>query len=72
MPVTVDGNIIVDGVLASCYASASHDLAHIAMTPFIWFPSVIEWIFGQENGQQSYTGILTKFATLLAQIGQTY
>ena len=28
-PVTMEGNIIVDGVLTSCYASASHDLAHI-------------------------------------------
>ena len=27
-PVTVEGNIAVDGVLASCYAFADHDLAH--------------------------------------------
>ena len=60
---------MVDGVLASCYASADHDLAHIGMTPIRWFPDVIEWIFGHENGQQSYTGILEKFGTLLAQIG---
>ena len=30
---TMEGNIIVDGVLASCYVSPDHDLAHIAMTP---------------------------------------
>ena len=29
----MEGNIIVDGVLASCYASVDHDLGHIAMVP---------------------------------------
>ena len=43
-PLTVDGNIIVDGVLASCYAFTNHDLAHIAMTPLRWFAEVIKWI----------------------------
>ena len=33
MPLTEEGNIVVDGVLASCYASFDHDLAHIAMVP---------------------------------------
>ena len=38
MPLTMEGNIIVDGVLASCYASFDHDLAHIAMAPMQWIP----------------------------------
>ena len=36
---------MVDGILASCYASFDHDLAHIAMTPIQWFPEIIEGIF---------------------------
>ena len=43
----MDGNIIVDGVLASCYAFTNHDLAHIGMTPLPWFPEVTKWIFGK-------------------------
>ena len=46
----MDGNIIVDGVLASCYPCSHHDLAHISMTPIRWFPQMMKWIFGEENG----------------------
>ena len=45
----MDGNIIVDRVLAFFYAFTNHDLAHIAMTPLRWFPVVIKWIFGKYN-----------------------
>ena len=45
---------MVDGVLASCYASFHHDLAHITMTPIVWFPKIMEGIFGDENGFQGY------------------
>ena len=57
MPLTEEGNILVDRVLASCYASAAHDLSHIGMTPMIWFPEIIEWIFGNENDYQGYIKI---------------
>ena len=53
----MDGNIVVDGVLASCYASVDHDLSNLAMTPIKWFPSMIEWIFGDDNGLQTYTNM---------------
>ena len=53
-PVTMDGNIVVDGVLASCYALSDHDLAHIVMTPMRWFPAMMNWIFGVYNGSPSY------------------
>ena len=49
-PLTAEGNIIVDGVLASCYAYSHHDVAHIFMTPIHWFPQMMEWIIGEENG----------------------
>ena len=54
VPLTMEGTIVVDSVLASCYPSAQHDLAHIAMAPIIWFPKIFEWIFGDENGIQGY------------------
>ena len=57
VPVTMEGNIMVEGVLASCYASSDHDLAHFAMRPILWFPSVIEYIVGDDTGFQIYSGI---------------
>ena len=44
MPLTTKGNIMVDGVLASCYASVNHDLGHIVMTPIRWFPEMVQWV----------------------------
>ena len=37
VPLTEDGNIVVGGILASCYASFDHDLAHLAMVPMQWY-----------------------------------
>ena len=34
VPLTMEGTILVDGILASCYSSVRHDLAHIGMTPY--------------------------------------
>ena len=57
MPVTMEGNMIVDGVLASCYASADHDVAHIAMTPLRWFPEIMDCLFGEDNGMHVYAQV---------------
>ena len=46
----MEGNIVVDGVLASCYASVPHDAAHISMAPIRYFPQLIMSIFDEENG----------------------
>ena len=54
VPLTMRESIVVDGVLVTCYPSAHHDLAHIAMTPIRWFPKIYEWIFGDEIGIQGY------------------
>ena len=43
---TLGGTIIVDGVLASCYATVQYDVGHIVMTPLRWFPRMTEWILG--------------------------
>ena len=53
----MEGRILVYNILASCYASVHHNLAHIGMLPNLWFPDVIEWIFGEMNGSVSYIKI---------------
>ena len=66
VPLTNEGNIMVDGVLASCYASFDHDLAHLVMSPMQWFPTSMEWIFGQDDGIQGFVNIakmLGRFVT---------
>ena len=65
VPVTMNGNIIVDGVLASCYPSVDHDLAHFRMTPLRWFPEATEWIFGQDNGWQVFVKITVQLEQYL-------
>ena len=50
MPLTMEGNIVVDGVLASCYASCDHDVANWAMSPLKWFPEMLNWIFDGAEG----------------------
>ena len=69
VPQTLEGNIVVNGVLASCYASFHHDLAHIAMTPIRWFPGIIEWIFGDNNGSPAYVDIVGDLGRLLLPFG---
>ena len=51
------GNIVVDGVLASCYAIVDHDIAQIVMKPIQWCPDIIESVFGDENGVSAYINI---------------
>ena len=57
VPLTMEGNIMVDEVLASCYASVDHTLAHFAMTPLQLFPQMVEWIIGGDNEIQDYVGM---------------
>ena len=58
VPLTMDGKIMVNGVLASCYPSTNHDVGHFGMAPMRWFPTFTEWIFGDDNGMQAYVSIL--------------
>ena len=53
----MEGNLVVDGVLASCYASANHDLADIGVLPVKYFPWIMEWIFGEDSGLSTYSNI---------------
>ena len=65
VPLTMQGNIVVDGVLASCYGSYNHDIAHIAMTPMRWFPDLLELIFGREIGSPKFVNIAQNFGEWL-------
>ena len=65
VPLTDEGNIVVDGVLTLCYASFDHNLAHFAMTPVNLFPQLIEWIFGEDNGMQVYLSMAKIFGRYL-------
>ena len=65
VPITVEGNILVDGVLASCYPSIDHDLAHIGMTLVRWFPKIIDWVFGEDTGFQVFVGTAEELGRLI-------
>ena len=65
-PLTAEGHIVVDGVLASCYANFDHDIAHIAMKPMQWFPGMMEWVFGLDNnGLEGYVGFVVQVGRML-------
>ena len=57
MPLKFEGNIVVDNILASCYAEFDHHLAHIVMTPMRWFPDILEWIFWDDKGFKIFAKI---------------
>ena len=67
---TMDGKIVVGGVLASCYADFNHDLAHLTMTPVQWFPDIIRWIFGDDSGFQVFVNMAREFGMMMLPHGQ--
>ena len=40
-PLTMEGTLLVDGLLASCYASFSHALSDMALAPVKMFPRML-------------------------------
>ena len=65
VPITMEGNLVVDRVLASCYASCPHDLVHIVAAPIQWFPKVIKWLFGYDNGSLAYVSVALQLGSWL-------
>ena len=53
----MEGSIVVDGILASCYAFYDHDSAHIGMLPIQLFPLLTKLIFGEDNESPAYVNI---------------
>ena len=68
---TAEGNIIVDGLLASCYSSSDHHMAHFGMVPMRWFPNVVQWMFGIENGFSTVVRTYEKLALWIVPCGHT-
>ena len=65
VPLTSEGRIIVNGVLASCYADSHHDLAHVAMIPMYMLSNILHWIFGNDTGFPVYVSTARKLGMLM-------
>ena len=63
---------MVDGVLASCYTSVYHELAHNAMKPIQWFPEVVLSIFDQDDGFAIFAKIIKEFGESIIPIGSNF
>ena len=66
----MDGSIVVDGVLASCYSLVNHDLSHLVVAPVRWFPGFTGWIFGEGDGLSGFAEVLAGFGGLGLPFGQ--
>ena len=53
-PLTMEGNLLVNDIVASCYAKFDHDLAHNVMKPIQWYPAIMKWIFGVDDMSPIY------------------
>ena len=60
----MEGNIVINGILASCHASVDHDLAHLGVAPTLWFPEIVELIFGEY-------GEVPAFVTIAEQVSKS-
>ena len=69
VPLTQEGDIMVNGILASCYASFHHDLAHIAMIPMKLFPKAVEWFFCVQNGSPDFVDAIKKLGRSMLPAG---
>ena len=68
-PLTSEGNIIVDGILASCYADVNdHAVAHLEMILMRKFATVVEWVFGDDIGFSVFAKTLIHFRDTYCQL----
>ena len=73
VPMTREGNIIVDRVLASCYAfSMDHHLVHLFMAPIRWFPDITQMIFGEDDQISAFIRISKELGILMLPSGQLW
>ena len=45
VPLTTEGNIVVNGILAACYPCVHHDLSHLSMAPLRCSPRIVQQKF---------------------------
>lgn len=65
-PLTQHGSIVVNGVLASCYAAVdSHELSHWALAPLRFFYSILGPSQVQSDGLHWYTQLLQTLGKIL-------
>ena len=57
----MEGNILVDGVLTSCYGIVDNDIVQIVVKPIQWHPGVVEFVFGDENGIPLFLSLAQDF-----------
>ena len=73
VPLTREGNIIVDEVLASCYPSSlDHHLVHLSMGPMRWFPDIMQMIFGEDDGISAFVKMNKYLGTWILPYGQLW
>ena len=65
VPLTAEGKIMADGILASCYAGFPQDLAHLTITPMQKFGEVMRLIFGDDFGFPVYVGTAKQLGKLI-------
>ena len=61
----MEGTIMVDEILASCYASVDHNLVHFGMTPLRLFLWMLEKIYGDNNGFQGFAVIAEQMKIII-------
>ncbi|XP_067140721.1 sonic hedgehog protein-like [Centruroides vittatus] len=65
VPLTQTGTLLVDGILASCYASYDHYWGQIFLSPVRWFPNIFNQNSLQPVGVMPYVKILKFLAGAL-------
>ena len=65
----MEGKVIVDGMLASCYADiVNHDVAHLTMIPMQRFTELMNWIFGDDNGFPIFASTTRDMGTFMPEL----
>ena len=64
----MEGNIVVDGVLASCYASYDHDIAHFSLAPLLWFPGIVDAVFTADPANSRSMDIAQEISSLYVEM----
>ena len=72
-PLTMEGTLLVDGLLASCYASFSHALSDMALAPVKMLPRML--LDDQESlmadGEREVVKLLIKMGTAIGERKKT-